>query len=743
MEDLHLIDFVELELKSKGGFSKAYDIAMSSGLEKYLTKFLVIQPGDWPCQFYCRQLVYQSLPRHSKASTSTQEHQSSTDMVKGNFPPVTSLIPTMGPLHISLNSREHVFETFKPFFKTVYNDLFPSSKLADKPKPWRINLILETVYGGWTLIRQQVMAKFKNSKDYQYGVLFNLLDNYLPLVLTIYTFILTFKQNNFREYFNAMIRIWVMFLCFKRRHYNKSPLVWLSNTCHWKDKHKELYEQFCTWPTIYDEYPVENTHSIIRAQTKPSDTANKLQQRAKTIFESKTKQANFRSTFTPPKQFSFSQQQLDYLKVKCAATLTNIFTTISKNINVASTTVKRGKKYVHLPHIFGHESIPYTVLPLGLNACQEPDQDCMSDLNSCTVDNDDDPWKVFHGCWHSFHERCHKGSPFCPICQKLLESKTKELGNIAKAAILNPEPDRITESVPESDDHDESSMMEAPPSENTEKLDEEIKVLSKKMVNLASPLPPPKPLYHHKPRESSQDRHIPPPTSSRPSRPSSSTPSRASRLSTPSRASLSTPSRPSSSTPARLLSSSTPSSRPSSSTPSSRPSSSTPSRPSSTKDKCQPLKEIQNIHQHQHSNVSGFTEWLLPSNVCQTNITGTPMASNACTIIASLWCWRFLLNKFDISSCKPGIFDDIMSYQQTIFTGNVLYNSLNLPPHQPNLEVRDVILRIKDLKLKILNDVGFFSVDPTERSIHQDARRRLQACWCVHHSTCQFSGSAD
>ena len=283
MEDLHLIDFVELELKSKGGFSKAYDIAMSSCLETYLKKFLVIQPGDWPCQFYCRQLVYQSLPRHSKASTSTQEHQSSTDMVKGNFPPVTSLIPTMGPLHISLNSREHVFETFKPFFKTVYNDLFPSSKLADKPKPWRINLILETVYGGWTLIRQQVMAKFKNSKDYQYGVLFNLLDNYLPLVLTIYTVI--FKRNNFREYFNAMIRIWVTFLCFKRRHYNKSPLVWLSNTCHWKDKHKELYEQFCTWPTIYDEYPVENTHSIIRAQTKPSDTADKLQQRAKTIFE--------------------------------------------------------------------------------------------------------------------------------------------------------------------------------------------------------------------------------------------------------------------------------------------------------------------------------------------------------------------------------------------------------------------------------------------------------------------------
>ena len=143
------------------------------------------------------------------------------------------------------------------------------------------------------------MAKFKTSKDLQYGVLFNLLDNYFPLVLTIYT--VTFKRNNFAEYMNAMIRIWVMFLCLQRRHYNKAPLVWLSNTLQWKDRHQELYKQFSTWPTIFDEYPGENTHSIIRAQTKPSDTASKLQQRAKSIFQSKAKQTNFRSTFTHAK----------------------------------------------------------------------------------------------------------------------------------------------------------------------------------------------------------------------------------------------------------------------------------------------------------------------------------------------------------------------------------------------------------------------------------------------------------
>ena len=61
MEDLHLIDLGKLQLKSKDGFSKAYAIVIASGLAAYLTKFLTIQPSDWPCQFYCRQLIYKSF----------------------------------------------------------------------------------------------------------------------------------------------------------------------------------------------------------------------------------------------------------------------------------------------------------------------------------------------------------------------------------------------------------------------------------------------------------------------------------------------------------------------------------------------------------------------------------------------------------------------------------------------------------------------------------------------------------
>ena len=160
----------------------------------------------------------------------------------------------------------------------VYEKNFPSSKLADKPKLWRISLLLEVVYGGWTLIRHSVISKFWRFKDAEYGTLFNLLDNYIPLVLSIYS--ISFKLNQFSEYFRAMIRVWIMFTCLKRRHYNKVPLVWINMCAQWGKHSTNLYKLLRNYVAIFDEYPVENIHSIFRAQSKPSDTAEQLRKKS-------------------------------------------------------------------------------------------------------------------------------------------------------------------------------------------------------------------------------------------------------------------------------------------------------------------------------------------------------------------------------------------------------------------------------------------------------------------------------
>ena len=379
------------------------------------------------------------------------------------------------------------------------------------------------------------------------------------------------------------------------------------------------------------------------------------------------------------------------MKVKCAEFLTNVFISINKNIGAASAVIKRKKKYVHLPHLFGQDAVKYKVLPLGFNACQEPNQDCICDLKSCTVTNDEEPWKVFSGCWHSFHDKCLNGSPFCPICQKLLENKTKELAATAKEAIFNTTPISSTNETNIEPD-DEIPMAETLPSKNSHNCDETIKGLHTTIEGL---MPSPKPIYHHQQSKASGTlgAHI-----------ASSKQPQSSLIDHQPQSSLIDHQTQSSSTDSQPQSSSI-----------------DHQTQSSSNDR-QPLKEIQNTYQTQHQQppVSGFSTRFLPWDICQTNITGRPMASNACTIIASLWCRKFLKKNITISACQYGEFDDIAnSYKQTILTGNMLYNSFNLPAHQPNLEVCNVVRRIPDLTLKILNDVGFFDVNHLRQAFIQ------------------------
>ena len=140
------------------------DKILGTGLKTYMEKFVLLQPGDWPCQFFSRNIVYEQLknaykcfenPNKGKRSpaTKTSDQHSTEDKFQNdhmytyniktaeNNPQATitdasmsnnkyfslkSVVPLIGPLHISLNSREHVMETFHPFFKSIYEKLFPN-----------------------------------------------------------------------------------------------------------------------------------------------------------------------------------------------------------------------------------------------------------------------------------------------------------------------------------------------------------------------------------------------------------------------------------------------------------------------------------------------------------------------------------------------------------------------------------------------------------------------------------------
>ena len=145
-------------------FFDAVQHALDMGLAEYLKKIIIINPGDWPAHFYVRKIANQP------DSPIEMQH----------------VVPFIGPLHVSLNGRENPVLIFTPFVKKLYKAMFGEKRiLADHPQPWRISLVIKLAYGGWTLVRDSLLKFFSNSKDIQVLTLINLLDNYLPLVLTI------------------------------------------------------------------------------------------------------------------------------------------------------------------------------------------------------------------------------------------------------------------------------------------------------------------------------------------------------------------------------------------------------------------------------------------------------------------------------------------------------------------------------------------------------------------------------
>ena len=148
---------------------------------------------------------------------------------------------------------------------------------------------------------------------YRMATVLNLLDNYISSALASYNIL--FKLNRLDDYFYAVVSLWIMFFCFCRRHYNKSPLIWLNNNLFWKN----------------DDGNRENFNSVIRQQTKVSDSDEQVREKVHGIFACSERQTNWQSSFAPSKNSVFSRQQLTSLYCKVATVITNVFIEIASN----------------------------------------------------------------------------------------------------------------------------------------------------------------------------------------------------------------------------------------------------------------------------------------------------------------------------------------------------------------------------------------------------------------------------
>ena len=197
------------------------------------------------------------------------------------------------------------------------------AKLEKKRKALRVSLLLGVIYGGWALVRDTIMSVFPNCKDIEFLTLLNLVHNYVPLVLSIYSVV--FKCNNYELYCKSLFGCWVMMMVFHRRHYDKALLIVLSTFKYWHETSHQMHQVVHQFLVALDEYPVENFHSVLRARTSPNDTAEQIQKMAKEIDACKKEMQEFQSSFVPPRKFNFSRKRIEKLKTRAAEFLVSKF----------------------------------------------------------------------------------------------------------------------------------------------------------------------------------------------------------------------------------------------------------------------------------------------------------------------------------------------------------------------------------------------------------------------------------
>jgi hypothetical protein len=226
-------------------------------------------------------------------------------------------------LHVSLNSRETVFLVNYEFFEKMYHSIFGSRKiLAKKPKPYRINLLLDLAFRGWLLVKESIQSLFCNCKDPEARMFIDLLDNIIPLVLDFYPII--FHSGCWEAYEEAMLRIWSIFYRYRRKNYNKLPLAFLSDVFYWQNINHPIAEMLKTSIHIVNDYYVENFHSSIRYQTNSFNTAQQIIHQTKVIDQTRGKNS-FTETFSNNHNIIYTAKQLGFLEKKTAIFLLDLF----------------------------------------------------------------------------------------------------------------------------------------------------------------------------------------------------------------------------------------------------------------------------------------------------------------------------------------------------------------------------------------------------------------------------------
>ncbi|RHZ89265.1 hypothetical protein Glove_16g74 [Diversispora epigaea] len=399
MKDLQLIGFKEQNLHSIFDYINALKIILSiHDKTQHLRESVAPIVADWPGQIFIRKALYMQISSEFQSNFSQD---------------IRFFLPMLGPLHVSLNSREQIMLVHHSFFEKLFHFVFgENKKLAKKPRPWRINLLLELAKCGWIKIKNQIIQKFdKICKDIEYRTTIDLLDNLIPAVLDIYAIL--FRSDLFEEYVETIFRIWTFALRWKRKNYNKVPLVFLSDFFYWKDHDHPFYNVLQNHLPGFNDYFVENTHSKIRANTSSNATTDNIIKQAYVIMN---QDPIFKNTYCKTRNYPYNSPTLDFLSNKTSIFLLqyfhNLYNNLGKSVPKLNKKIKKQNPKIYILATL-EEEVDLRRLPTGYSTSYPPKQGL---CDRCKLPFINEDSGVTFICGHGYHTGCYNGK--CTYCEE-------------------------------------------------------------------------------------------------------------------------------------------------------------------------------------------------------------------------------------------------------------------------------------------------------------------------------------
>lgn len=304
LETCQLLSEHEQSLKSAQDYKDCFQKLLQEcpPLASYLKKNVVPSPADWPGWYF---------PQKNIALGKCELLQQ-------------SVIPEQGQFHVSLNAAEDTVLVYKHFFDSLFKNVF-GRDLPNKPKTYKVTLCLTAALLGWLQIREKVLEKFGIYKDHEYVSIIYLLEHVLPLVFFQYNI---FRAGDVLEYENLMTQMAVLFICWERRHYNKSTLSFLSDIEYQKAFMPSYWSKKLQFLSLITEKKVEIFHSLLRENSQEHNDAKSLSEIAKVIASCGFLSA-FKESFVPLYHRGVSNNNLWLVTGKTSEFLLELFQKIA------------------------------------------------------------------------------------------------------------------------------------------------------------------------------------------------------------------------------------------------------------------------------------------------------------------------------------------------------------------------------------------------------------------------------